>query len=322
MQGQRPDDLAYFKTLPTTCGTDWIVYAACMEKPGCKPRLQIGSGTHATTGGQGRLDQYSAERLLPVLVKRSLDEGYVISHIGVICSAPRPDPAQVPLTRLLFIGLEGTFAYLFWSMNAYKSDYGMGFTCLWDWRSLAWDSLSTHSPFDESIHSEFDLTEEELVEHAAAMEIKRKQVRARINSNSHYRQMETNYADYTDAAVERTREWREANPGRRNATERIYQATVRAKHVEDKTFYCSTCQKPFTADAMLQKHLNGPKHLRMVIKNSPALLSALKASSKHFCELCARSFVRSDALGRHLKTQEHLDSVQARDATGSASTSP
>jgi hypothetical protein len=241
MNGPKPDNIDYFKTLPTECGTDWCCYAAILEKPGCKPRVQIGSGTHGTFGGQRRLDDYPNERALPSLVLKALNEGFVITHVGVLCTASKPEAADQPLTRLVFVAIEGTFAYLFWSLNAYKADYGMGFTCLWDWQGLPWDSLSTHSPFYEGIRSEFGLTEEQMQDHLAKLEIKHKQSRARINSNSHYRRMEENYHECMDATMQQVKEWRAANPERKLENDRA----LRKKVLDEKRNLCSDCKCPF-----------------------------------------------------------------------------
>jgi hypothetical protein len=306
MNGPKPDNIDYFKTLPTECGTDWCCYAAILEKPGCKPRVQIGSGTHGTFGGQRRLDDYPNERALPSLVLKALNEGFVITHVGVLCTASKPEAADQPLTRLVFVAIEGTFAYLFWSLNAYKADYGMGFTCLWDWQGLPWDSLSTHSPFYEGIRSEFGLTEEQMQDHLAKLEIKHKQSRARINSNSHYRRMEENYHECMDATMQQVKEWRAANPERKLENDRA----LRKKVLDEKRNLCSDCQMPFQTPAHLAKHKKSLYHERMV-----------SGYFTVFCEVCPRGLVSKENLAIHVKSERHKKAVARFDAAADDSDS-
>jgi hypothetical protein len=180
INGPRPEDASYFKSLRAPIGDEWIVYGALMEKAGYPSRLQIGSATCKTYRNVTRMRSYRLNRLekgkhMPVHMAKAIDEGFVITHVGVLVSAPRPVPSEVPLTRLVFYGLEGTFAFLFWSMQAYKSDYSMAGVTLWGWQNLPWKGLSSHTAFADPICGEFDLTKEELEEHAANMKVRKQE---------------------------------------------------------------------------------------------------------------------------------------------------
>jgi len=74
-----------------------------MEKPGSEPRIQIGSATDAQVSAPARLgvytlDERSMPRGQPVYVTSATEEGCLITHVGVLCSAPLPNPSEVPLT--------------------------------------------------------------------------------------------------------------------------------------------------------------------------------------------------------------------------------
>jgi len=62
--------------------------ALVLEKPGCKPKVYIGSGTSWSLGVVGRFKQYDDGFLLPVYVEKALDEGYEIVSKGLLCWIP------------------------------------------------------------------------------------------------------------------------------------------------------------------------------------------------------------------------------------------
>ncbi|KAI5202982.1 carbamoyl-phosphate synth [Aureobasidium subglaciale] len=296
MEGDRPDDIQFFKSLPTDFDDEWAIYAVTMEKLNCKPRVQIGSATAARYGAPSRVKHYYTFTLLPINVEKSLEEGYIITHVGKMCGAPIPGSADIPLARLLFVAVEATFCYLFWTMKAYMSDYGMGFTCLWDWQGLAWDSLSSHSAFYEGIRSEYNLTQEQLVEHAANMKVKAKQIHNIGNSHWHHMKMETDYDAYITASIARKMKSRAANPGREMEVER-------ARHKRDleaKRFYCDDCSEAFTTAYLLKTHKTKDSHKNMA-NGTPVV----------HCRLCKRGFGSKNVFTKHLKSQDHNDVVVA-----------
>lgn len=90
---------------------DASLYAVCMEKPSCRPSIQIGSATDKQLSVPARLKVYPinsrrSHKSAPLHVKKFVEEGYAITHVGVLCSAPKPELADVPLIRLLFFILE------------------------------------------------------------------------------------------------------------------------------------------------------------------------------------------------------------------------
>lgn len=192
LQAATPPTIKLFKSLPTDVLSRWGVYVLVLEKPLCRPRLYISSGTNSFGGVRTRLKQYDDGFLIPQYVQASLDEGYTIVHKGLLCWIPHPTTTLVPINRLLIIALEATFAYMFWAMKARLGDYGMGHICLWDRSTLEYDGLCSHPCLNEGIHGDFDMTPEQLEAYAAEREQKRVILKAENNSSWHYKQMETN----------------------------------------------------------------------------------------------------------------------------------
>lgn len=113
VQSIAPPTLAFFEGLPTSFAERWAIYAISLRKPGCRPLLYFGSGTSAELGVKGRLKQYDDGYLIPTYVQHALDDGYVITHKGLLCWIPSPDAASAPVSRLLIVLAETTLSYLF-----------------------------------------------------------------------------------------------------------------------------------------------------------------------------------------------------------------
>ncbi|KAK6208215.1 hypothetical protein LQW54_006996 [Pestalotiopsis sp. IQ-011] len=97
------------------------VYTLVLEKENFPPRLYIGSGTNATAGVASRFKDYEKEVVLPKLVKVSLEEGFRISHKGLLCWTPIPIARKVPVLRLL-MAIEATFTFLFFAAKESLAD--------------------------------------------------------------------------------------------------------------------------------------------------------------------------------------------------------
>jgi hypothetical protein len=111
--------------LPTSLSKIWAVYILVFEKPDSKPRIYIGSGT-SQAGVKHWLNQYkgSAMYVLPQYVQTALEEGYVITHQGLLCCCPIPHLALEAKLRLLLVGIEATLTYALWALRSKKSYHG------------------------------------------------------------------------------------------------------------------------------------------------------------------------------------------------------
>jgi hypothetical protein len=68
LQAAAPPTIKYFKTLPTDISKRWAVYLLVLEKPSCRPKIYIGSGTKGRRGIQDRFMHYRPGHALPAWV--------------------------------------------------------------------------------------------------------------------------------------------------------------------------------------------------------------------------------------------------------------
>jgi hypothetical protein len=81
-----------------------------LEKFGRCPKIYVGSGANTRAGVSERLDQNDSRgKYTPRCVAKAIDAGYLITHKGLLCWAPIPSSALVPLLRVLFLALEAIF---------------------------------------------------------------------------------------------------------------------------------------------------------------------------------------------------------------------
>ena len=178
------------------------------------------------------VSQYSTHATLP----SALDEGFKITHKGILCSAPIPSTAEVPRLRALFIFLKAMFTFVFWTIGI-KTDYGLGMHGLRQWsvESLGYDGLCSHNPLRETVVGDIDLSAEELEE--LEQERKRKQT---DRSSKSYKKMKLQSPERKreDArlATERFRTTK-----RETTRESSRKNTQKAK--DEKRFYDDVCQR-------------------------------------------------------------------------------
>jgi len=297
LQAAAPPTIEFFKRLPTDTLPRWGVYVIVLEKPGCRPRLYIGSGTNTIGGVRVRLRQYDDGFLLPQWVKDALDHGYTIVHKGLLCWISEPIAALGPVSRLLLVAVEAAFAYMFWAMKARTSDYGMGHICLWNRHTLEYDGLCSHPSLNEGISGDFDLSAEQIEAQAIEKEQKRLAMKAENATNHHYKQMEENYDEYIGQAGLRVAKSRAKNPGR----DRKHQADRVEKALTNKSYRCELCDISFGTKQILQKHEKCPKHAR----------KEHEADNPFRCGPCNLGFNNQSNLSRHEKSDRHQKKVAA-----------
>lgn len=105
---------------------------------------------------------YVSEHSLPYYVNKALEDGYHISHKGLLCRSPIPARPLQPTVRTFFILLEAAFAFIFWAMYATKGDYGMSSICPWDRAALEYSGLCSHCCLNEQVPGEWGFSDEEL----------------------------------------------------------------------------------------------------------------------------------------------------------------
>ena len=275
-----------------------------MEKPSCRPRVYTGSATSATGGAQRRFLQYDNEyeKFMPTYVWKALEEGYTMSHQGLLCWSPKPIAAaalDVPVNRLVFLALEAVFAYIFWTMRDDNGKYDMAHICPWKLDVFEYDGLCSHCSLAEPVHGDFDLTDEEW----KARAIENKERRNAAKSDYHYQQMAENYDEYIGKAGERVANSRANNPGR----DAKHQADRVAKALANNTYHCGLCNKPFGTKQSMDDHMKTAKHLR---KSS-------EAQNPFRCAPCNLGYHNKSNLTRHQKTLTHRQNVAAAQSSNS-----
>lgn len=98
-----------------------IDYGILLEKPGCKPRLYPGSAAGQARGAFDRVQDYKLERVSTYSqrTRESIDQGFKITHIGVLVAMPkkpRVSPNLTPVARLWALFLEACFTYWLWAL--------------------------------------------------------------------------------------------------------------------------------------------------------------------------------------------------------------
>lgn len=164
LQSTVPPTIEYLKALPSCDRLDrvWAVYLLVLEKPGHKSKIYVGSGTNPQMGVWRRMQCYVSEYCLPYYAKKALDDGYHISHKGLLCKSSIPARPLQPTVRTFLILLEAAFAFVFWAMYATKGGYGMSSICPWDRASLEYSGLCSHCCLNEQVPGEWGFWDEEL----------------------------------------------------------------------------------------------------------------------------------------------------------------
>jgi uncharacterized protein with PQ loop repeat len=293
VQAKSPPSIAFFKGLPTHSGTLWAVYAILLEKKHCRPKLYIGSGTNKINGAHTRLLQYENryEPMLPANIKSALDQGYTITHRGLLSWAPQPTATARFALRALFLVLECAFSILFWTMYSKTKSYGMPRQlCPWDISTLAWDGLCSHPAISEGIPGESD--ESLTPEQKEAKDIE---------------------------MAQRWKDQRKANDAKRDPVEkRASMYTSRAKAKEEGRFTCDTCGLPFETQHLLNMHNLTQRHLDKVNGVAPKVAKNPQyqtwadenlAAKKHYCKPCDFNTSTKQKLTSHQGSQRHKKAV-------------
>lgn len=146
-----PPTIAYFKRLPTVKRTKrvWAVYLLVLEKGGWRPQIYIGSATMAEKGVTQRFWAYNNGVQIPLYVQDALNDGYTITHKGLLCTTPLPADEDVVKVRRLFLALEAAFTFALWAIRVVNTGFGMSGMLQWDTTTLEYDGLCSHSSLKE-----------------------------------------------------------------------------------------------------------------------------------------------------------------------------
>ena len=242
-----PPALEFWMGLPTDYVKRWGVYALVLHKADADPCVYIGSGTSAKAGVRGRFYDYDRRKNVPYYVQKALNDGYSITHKGLLMCCPLPSAAELPTLRLLFLAIEAMFSFHFWAMQSPTKDYGMGTFCPWPKDAFSYRGLCSHSAMWEGVEADFDLTPEQREEMAAAVKEKTRlymaeyHLRARLND------------PVGDRERHRINEARFREKSRDKYLAKFTRYAERQK--ESKAYYCDLCDHASTKPWEHNRHL-------------------------------------------------------------------
>ncbi|KAK5093278.1 carbamoyl-phosphate synthase (glutamine-hydrolyzing) cpa2 [Exophiala xenobiotica] len=164
MASATPPPFSFFQNLPCVMHIGdreylrqhMIVYCTTLEKPGCRPRIGVGSAAQQIAGADRRIQHYRQEKTLTYSVKtrESLKDGYKITNVGLLVAIKRPAVELCPRIRAWALTLETDFTFLFssmWDRNGGNTSDSMRHACPWDIGALEYDGVNTHSPLKEHV---------------------------------------------------------------------------------------------------------------------------------------------------------------------------
>jgi len=136
------------RALPTvSIDRMWGVYCLWFTKPNHIPKLYCGSGTDEIQGVQSRIKAYTPNgKNLPSHVKRAFENGYTLSHAGLVYWTSLPEDGDTARLRSRLLLLEGYFTIIFNACFAMASDIYLSNIELWPRKSASWQPLCSHSP--------------------------------------------------------------------------------------------------------------------------------------------------------------------------------
>lgn len=260
MKAHRPPPLSFFLDLPSVTTGRWAIYTLVLEKSGFMPFVYIGSGTSASTGVHGRFGEYKHNKHLPKYVKAAVDQGFTISHMGLLLWAPIPSAADIPKFRVLFIAIEAALSFYFWAMRSRSAvkDYGMADIRPWSLDSFSYHGLCSHNPLLGGPAGNFGLTPEELEALAAAVKEKN-----RIYMANYHQTMRADPEAMAKKAFYDT-QWTKNNPAKR----RKIKSKSRDKAKAEKKYFCDVCNVACRTKITLNEHNSRPRHLKKVAEAS------------------------------------------------------
>lgn len=149
LTAESPPPMSFFKNLPTEVPKNWAIYLLVLEKQGCRSKIYIGSGTEKRDGISRRFAQYKRGECGPAFVRPALEQGFTITHYGLLCWAPIPPGHVIPPSRALFLIIETSFAVWFWSIVSRTKDYGMRHLCPWNIDDMEYGGCCNHFSLQE-----------------------------------------------------------------------------------------------------------------------------------------------------------------------------
>jgi len=299
IQAVHPPDVSFFRRLPSDGSGRWAVYALVLDKPGALPLIYIGSGTDMKRGVPARWAVYNKPEAnrpdFPKYVQRALDDGYKISHKGLLVWCSIPSAENAPRFRLLFVAIEAALSFLFWTMKSKVKDYGMHICCPWPRDSFSYGGLCSHNALTEMVAGNFDLSGEQLEAIAAEIKEKNRLYQAKYSQDLKAKDPES-----------LTVRMREANARyNKNSHDKALAKGQRhsAKAKASRRYYCDVCELECTKKYEFERHNASRRHLNNVEKAKSGVVK------KYRCDVCSYSCTKPSHLETHKLGKRHRQRV-------------
>lgn len=300
LQSKVPPTIDFFKSLPTDVRRLWGVYLVLLEKVDCRPKIYIGSSLNVA-GMNTRFNCYNTGHAIPKWVQHAFDNGFTITHKGVLCWATIPNAQyRFPMRSLLLI-LEAFFSLALWAMHSQTKTYGMPNFLSWPMDAIQYDGCCGHVAISEMVKGEeHGLTPDQVAVKEATMEIRRKEQMI-VGVRKHYAKVK---AGEFEGWYERKR------------------ATTKKSHTKVKNsrkWSCEPCGKAFISQYALNDHKSRSLHLNKVNGHNYSRPDkkrkddAVKAAKTHYCHTCKSAFRSKSVQAKH-KGPRHLATVRAAQA--------
>ncbi|KAM0554127.1 hypothetical protein ACHAPJ_006926 [Fusarium lateritium] len=283
LQSQAAPSLSFFKGLPSDFSSRWGIYVLVLEKTDYRPRIYIGSGTAVKGGVMKRIGQYRRRETEPFYVSQALNEGFTVTHCGLLCWSPIPDLTRVASLRGLYLLLEAAFTLWFWPIVSQTKDYGMPRLSPWS-DAREYDGCCNHFSLTEGAHGiESDLTPEQA---DVIKAVRRRKARE--------------FTDSQPIAYRRARN-NKSSKKRREAV------------LASKKYFCDACQLVFDTPSRKKRHEARKAHLDKVagITRVGDPLKAERhrkniATKRYYCRFCDYAAGDQSTLNDHLTSKRHL----------------
>jgi 5-methylcytosine-specific restriction endonuclease McrA len=286
-----PPTIEFLKTLPMPdlCQKIWGVYVLVLEKPGANARVYTSTGTDSVLGYQRRHNDYTRFRrtrkrdstMTNRILRSVLEDGFEITHQGLVCWCPLPQSAHQFPMRCLFLLLETVFSLAFWTMTSKKKDWCMPALCPWDRKQFTYDGLCTHFAINEGV---FGAAEWEASKHLDPMTVNTLRTERKKAKNRQYI----------------------ANKG--EGVHKARCAKTRAKALKEHRYKCVPCNKTFPCEAKLKTHEKGLGHKNKIKYGGSRSRASQRA--KNWCEVCKWGAPSAKRLATHLKSVVHAKNLR------------
>ena len=291
-----PPTIDWIKSLVTQSSGLWGVYIILLEKPNCRPRIYMGSGTGMSKQGLAtRFMDYTYRARMPQHVGKAVDEGYTITHKGVLCWTTLPLATdQFPMRSLMLL-LETTFSLALWAMHSRSKTYGMPSLLSWALDSVQYDGCCGHVAISEMVWGENKgLDTAQIAAKLAEMDARRAE-QDRQTRQRYY--AKRNAADFEG--------WRQ----RKNAQIKKSHQKIRVV----RKWACEPCNFAFHCRFALEKHktrashkakVTGSRHYKHLDQKKHN--EDIKAAKTHYCSVCDAAHVSASALATHKNGPKHI----------------